>query len=370
MVVVGAGQAGLATGYHLRRAGLEAGRGFVLLDAEGSAGGSWQHMWDSLRLFSPAQFSSLPGWPMPTWTGDRGYPPADHVVAYLRTYQERYDLPVHRGVRVLRVEPADDRPGSRLVVHTDAGRWHARVVVSATGQWRSPFVPTYPGAASFAGQQLHTVDYRSPDQLAGRRVLVVGGGNSGAQVVADLHSRTPTSWVTPRPPRFLPDDVDGRVLFDVATRRRQALDSGSPDPGGVGGLGDIVAVPSVRAARAAGALHALPPPSRLTETGVAWDDGSSLDVDTIVWCTGFRPHLRHLAPLHLRRSGGTPVTSGTRAADDPRVHLVGYGDWTSPASATLIGVGRTARDTAAEITAYLARPAPGARGVSKVLRRS
>ncbi|MGC0386686.1 ArsO family NAD(P)H-dependent flavin-containing monooxygenase [Streptomyces sp. SAI-129] len=346
VVVVGGGQAGLAAGYHLRRQGLD----FVILDADPAPGGSWQHMWDSLHLFSPAAYSSLPGRLMPAQVGET-YPDAGHVVDYLTDYEKRYDLPVQHGTRVDAVR----RGAGRLLVEAETGIWAAKAVISATGSWSRPFLPAVPGRSVFTGRQLHTVGYRCPADFAGQRVVVVGGGNSGAQIAADLalDSRVEVTWVTQRPPRFLPDDIDGRALFDVATARRRALDAGRSDTGGVASLGDIVAVPPVRAARDAGLLHAQPVFSQLTTDGVRWPDGSHTGADVVVWCTGFRPALAHLAPLNLRGPRGHLPTDGTHALGEPRLHLLGYGDWTGPASATLIGVGRPARDTARDIAQML-----------------
>ncbi|MGV9392608.1 ArsO family NAD(P)H-dependent flavin-containing monooxygenase [Streptomyces olivaceus] len=346
VVVVGGGQAGLAAGYHLRRQGIDC----TVLDAEPAPGGAWQHMWESLRLFSPADHSSLPGRLMPAQPGET-YPDAGHVVDYLTDYEKRYDLPVQHGTRV----DAVHRDGGRLLVEADSGLWRARTVISATGTWSRPFVPAAPGSGDFTGRQLHTVNYRRPGDFAGQRVLVIGGGNSGAQIAADLalDDDVETTWVTRRPPRLLPDDVDGRVLFDVATARRRALDAGRTDTGGVASLGDVVAVPPVRAARDAGLLRARPMFRRLTATGVQWDDGSQAEVDAIIWCTGFRPALAHLGPLGLRGPRGHVATAGTRAVGEPRLHLLGYGDWTGPASATLIGVGRPAREAARQIARQL-----------------
>ncbi|MFG3497361.1 ArsO family NAD(P)H-dependent flavin-containing monooxygenase [Streptomyces sp. NPDC047928] len=345
VVVIGGGQSGLAAGYHLRRLGVE----FVILDAQTASGGAWQHAWDSLRLFSPAAYSSLPGWMMPPQEGEP-YPDAAHVVTYLAEYERRYGLPVHRPVRVEGVH----RDGPCLRVETDRGTWRARAAVSATGTWSRPFLPAVPGREVFRGRRLHTTAYRTTRDFEGQRVVVVGGGNSGAQIAADLAGRVAElTWATPREPRFLPDDIDGRVLFDVATARRRALDEGRTDTGGVASLGDIVAVPPVREARDAGLLKAQPMFDRLTPTGVAWADGMTADADAIIWCTGFRPALSHLAPLGLRDTQGRIATAGTRAVGEARLHLLGYGDWTGPASATLIGVGRTARDAAREIAALL-----------------
>lgn len=344
VVVIGGGQSGLAAGYHLRRLRLD----FVILDAQPRAGGAWQHAWDSLRLFSPAAYSSLPGRLMPPQAGQE-YPDAGHVVDYLTDYELRYDLPVHRPVRVHAVR----RDGTRLRVETDNGAWSARTVVSATGTWWRPFVPAVPGMNVFTGRQLHTSDYRTPADFSGRRVVVVGGGNSGAQIAADLASSTELTWVTSRHPRFLSDDIDGRALFDAATARRRALDAGRADTGGVASLGDIVAVPPVRDARDAGLLKAQPMFTRLTADSAEWSDGTHTRIDAVIWCTGFRPALSHLAPLALRGPRGHISTNGTRAVGEPRLHLLGYGDWTGPASATLIGVGRPTRDAAREIATLL-----------------
>ncbi|MFI5642256.1 ArsO family NAD(P)H-dependent flavin-containing monooxygenase [Streptomyces goshikiensis] len=345
VVVIGGGQAGLAAGYHLRRLGLD----HVILDAAAAPGGAWQHTWESLRLFSPAQYSSLPGRLMPVQEG-QVYPDAAHVVNYLAHYEKRYELPVQRGVWVSAVH----RDGTFLRVETENGEWRARTVVSATGTWTRPFLPAVPGRRQFTGRQLHTVQYKSPTDFAGQRVIVVGGGNSGAQIAADLaHAGIHLTWVTQRPPRFLADEIDGRALFDVATARRRALAEGRADSGGVASLGDIVAVPPVRAARDAGLLRARPMFARLTEGGVEWADGTGAAADAVIWCTGFRPALAPFAGLRLRGARGRIATVGTRAVGEPRLHLLGYGDWTGPASATLIGVGRPARDAARAIAEQL-----------------
>jgi putative flavoprotein involved in K+ transport len=352
ILVIGGGQAGLAAGFYLHRLARDAARGrggpapsYAILDADVHPGGAWQYYWDSLELFSPAAYSSLPGYPMPAWTGP-GNPSAAHVVDYLRAYEERYGLPVHRPVTVHAVE---DGPEGRYLTRTDQGTWSSRVVINATGSWRRPFVPRTPGAETFAGAQLHTTGYRSRTSFTGQRVLVVGGGNSGAQIAADLlPAAASVTWVTRRPPRYLPNEVDGRALFALATAHVQATRHGQPSPGGVGSLGDIVAVPPVRTARDAGQLEAVPMFSRFTRTGVEWADGDHGDIDAVIWCTGFRADLGHLRPLDLTTDDAVPVTAGhppTRRGDRPGVFFLGYGDWCGPASATLIGVGAPARAT-------------------------
>ncbi|MQA02267.1 MAG: NAD(P)-binding protein [Streptosporangiales bacterium] len=339
VVVIGGGQAGLAAGYYLRRARVS----FDILDAHDRPGGAWQHGWDSLQLFSPAEYSPLPGWWMPHQEGET-FPTAGHVVRYLGTYEQRYELPIHRPVQARGVRAA----GPLLAVETDRGTWRAKIVISATGTWDTPYLPEYPGSHDFVGRQLHTVSYSSPEPFHGQRVVIVGGGNSAAQILAEVSTVADTLWVTQRPPRFMPDDVDGRILFDVATRREATQRDGA-DTAGVGGLGDIVMVPSVLDARERGVLHAPPMFQRLTRGGVTWDHGTEHPCDAIIWCTGFRPSLHHLEPLSLEYHHGVPKTVGTRSVDEPRLYLLGYGDWTGAASATLIGAGRTAKSAVAEI---------------------
>ena len=345
VIVIGAGQAGLATGYFLRRTGLR----FAILDSEPQAGGAWRHGWDSLRLFSPAEWSSLPGWPMPP-NGDGGYPTRDAVVAYLAAYQTRYDLPVIRPAEVDMVHAQDDG----LVVETCPTTFRARAVVSATGTWRAPHWPAFPDQSLFRGLQIHSAQYRRPDAFAGLRVLVVGGGNSGAQILAEVSQVADTTWVTSDPPVFLPDDVDGRVLFERATARWKAQQGIGVDTPPPGGLGDIVMVEPVKAARARGVLEAVRPFQRFTSDGVVWPDGRESKIDAVIWCTGFRPALQHLAGLNVVQDNGRVAVDGTRSVKEPRLWLVGYGEWTGFASATLTGVMRTARETVRQIAGALA----------------
>lgn len=349
VVVIGGGQAGLATGYFLRRSSLS----FVILDGEPAPGGAWRHAWPSLRLFSPAQWSSLPGWPMPAC--DEGYPSREHVIDYLARYEARYALPVVRPVEVSAVRT--DR--NRLAVETSQGSWSARAVVSATGTWRSPHVPAYPGQETFQGRQLHSADYAGPESFTGQTVLVVGGGNSGAQILAEVSKVATTIWVTPKEPVFLPDTVDGRVLFERATARWQAQQGTGPEGPPPGGLGDIVMVASVRNARDRGVLVSRRPFAKFTPHGVVWPDNAEMQIDAAIWCTGFTPALQHLAGLGLIGADGRIAVASTRSREEPRLWLVGYGEWTGFASATLVGVMRSARQTAVEIEAALAGSAPG-----------
>jgi hypothetical protein len=163
--------------------------------------------------------------------------------------------------------------------------------------------------------------------------------------------------VTLEEPTFLPDDVDGRVLFERATRRYRSMQEGNEEEP-VGGLGAIVMVPPVREARDRGTLESVRPFGGFTEEGVVWPDGTEEPIDAVIWCTGFRPSLGHLEPLGVVGDDGRVATDGTRSVLERRLWLVGYGDWTGYASATLVGVGRTARSTVEEIEEELAGGLP------------
>jgi cation diffusion facilitator CzcD-associated flavoprotein CzcO len=341
VAVIGGGQAGLAVAYYLRRAGLD----FRVFDAGDGPGGAWVHGWDSLRLFSPAAYSSLPGWPMPPAARD-GYPTRDEVVDYLTRYEARYGFPVERPKAVAAVE-ADG--GDLRLRFADGETRTAQAVVSATGTWGAPVVPGYPGSEGFGGTQLHSARYCSPEPFRGKRVLVVGGGNSGAQILAELSLVADATWVTLDAPVFLPDDVDGRVLFERASARVR----GDFSEAATTTLGDIVVVPPVKEARDRGVLQAVRPFERFTGNGVSWSDGTTSSIDAVVWCTGFLPATRHLRPLGVVGTDGRVEVREQRSIAGPRLWLAGYGNWTGAASATLIGAGRTARDLVPQIVAAL-----------------
>lgn len=344
VVIIGGGQAALSTAYFLKRKKIS----FVILDDQPHAGGAWQHAWSSLQLFSPNTWSSLSGWLMPATA--QTYPTRDELIDYLTAYEQRYQFAVIRPVHVERVE----RQGAILAVFAGERCWHAKAVVSATGTWGQPYIPEYIGRDRFQGIQLHSAHYQHAEIFKHKKVVVVGGGNSGAQILAEVSQVAETIWVTSTPPQFLSDDVDGRVLFMRATERFKAQQEGRTLEQPIGGFGDIVMIDSVKAARERGVLTSRAPFQALTEDAVVWSDGTEEKVDAIIWCTGFKAALGHLAVLDVVQANQTVDVVGTRSVQQPNLWLVGYGEWTGIASATLIGVARTARSTADEIATYLA----------------
>ncbi|MET8699535.1 NAD(P)/FAD-dependent oxidoreductase [Kitasatospora sp. NPDC004723] len=352
VLVIGAGQAGLSAAYHLRRRGFAPHRadtdgGFVVLDADRAPGGAWAHRSPSLRMATVHGFHDLPDFELPA--PDPDAPAREVVPGYFAAYEAKHALPVVRPVKVLAVRSASARPDARLLVETDSGTWSTRAVINATGTWTRPFLPHYPGR--FGGRQLHYAAYRGPEEFAGKRVVVVGGGASAIQVLSEVAAVGETVWVTRTPPVYhegpFTPEYGRAVVAKVEERVRQGLPVRSVVS--VTGLGPSVAY---RRAEELGALHRRPMFDRLTEHGVAWGD-EELAVDAIVWATGFRPEVGHLGPLGLRSPGGGIAVTGTRATADPRVHLVGFGP-----SASTVGANRAGRAAVNDIVGLLGAPAP------------
>jgi cation diffusion facilitator CzcD-associated flavoprotein CzcO len=346
VVVIGAGQAGLSTAWALARQGFEPETGFVVLDRDDGPGGAWQHRWPSLTVGTTHRVHDLPGLPFEPETDSLRA--AEIVPAYFAEYERRFDLPIHRPVRVAAVSRTGD---DRFLVRTDDGNWTARAVVNATGTWTRPFVPRYPGQELFRGRQLHTVDYRRASDFAGQHVVVVGGGASATQLLGEISRVTSTTWVTRRPPVWregpFDEDAGRRAVALVEEAVREGRRPGSV----VGVTGLLVSTPYIRDALDRGVLERLPMFDRITEDGVAWDDGRFVGADVILWATGFRAAVSHLAPLHLRGPGGGIRMDGTAVAGEPRLHLVGYGP-----SASTIGANRAGQSAARQLRRLL-RPA-------------
>lgn len=344
VIVIGAGQAGLSVGYYLRRVKLD----FIILDNQSQSGGAWLHTWSSLRLFSPAIASSLPGRLMPK-SEDNAYPHRDEVINYLADYEQHYQLPVYRPYQVTSVQ----RDNGYNCLRVTAGQltWWAKAVVSATGTWSNSIVPVLDGQSSYSGEQVHSAYYIGPKFYKNKRVLVVGGGNSGAQIYAELVGVANVSWVTREPPLLLADDIDGHALFATATARIKA--NSNNNNAAIGGLNGIIMVPVVKAARDKGVLKSVPMFSRFTKQGVIWADGRAEAIDAVIWCTGFKPQLDHLVDLDVLEADGQVQVIQGQAIKEPRLWLFGYGDWTSPSSATLIGSGRSARENIPALVKFL-----------------
>ena len=344
-VVVGAGQAGLSSSFHLRRLGVD----HVVLDANDSAGGAWKHRWDALTMADVHGVADLPDAPLPPASGSERA--NEFVPAYFMAYERAHELPVERPVVVEHVRRDTEDPA--LLIVESAGRaWRTRTLVNASGTWRRPFIPHYPGQETFAGEQLHTAGYPGREHFRDKRVLVVGGGASAVQFLGALRPITDTMWVTRREPVWRTEEFDpeaGReAVAMVAERVRQGL-----PPRSVVSVTGLMLRPQEAEAERLGAYERRPMFQQIEADGVRWDDGTFEPVDVILWATGFRPDVEHLAPLHLRSSlggiqlGSTAATA-TQSVVDPRVQLVGYGP-----SASTIGANRAGRTAAVAVRRHL-----------------
>lgn len=351
VVVIGAGQAGLSAAYHLHRRGFiplgtaaaetRGQRTFVVLDADAAPGGAWRHRWRSLTMATVNGIYDLPGMPKPGF--DPTAPSVDVLPPYFAAFEEQFAIGVRRPARVRSVRREDDDPHGRLLVETaeTTGQppvvYAARAVVNATGTWTKPFWPAYPGRERFAGRQLHVADYVSAEEFRGKRIVIVGAGISAIQLLDEISQVAETVWMTRREPEWVDDDFDTAARVEAIKGVEERVRQGLP-PGSVISVTGMHWTPWARAAEARGVLVRQPMFQRIEEHGVILADGSYLPVDAILWATGFRAALDHLAPLGIRLPGGGIRIEGTRAADEPRVHLIGYGP-----SASTVGANRAGR---------------------------
>ncbi|WP_347238295.1 FAD-dependent oxidoreductase [Dietzia sp. B19] len=360
VVVIGAGQAGLSAGYHLQRRGFvpadrsTAGdRTYVMLDGEDGPGGAWRHRWESLTMSTVNGIFGLPGVPVPEV--DPALPSREVLPAYFADYEERFSLGVRRPVWVRQVRRTPDRRDGtgdgRLVVVTtrsdgagdDDEVWHARFVINATGTWTRPFWPHYPGREDFRGRHVHVHDYVRAEEFAGQRVVVVGSGISATQLLEEISRVADTFWVTRREIEWAtgpPPENFSAAISAVAERTAMGL-----APESVIRVTGMYRTPWIDRAEARGALVRHPMFTRIEPDGVRMPDGTLEPADAILWATGFRPAVSHLAPLGLRTpAGGIRVVDG-RALDEPRLFLIGYG----PSQST-VGANRAGRDAVRAIT--------------------
>jgi putative flavoprotein involved in K+ transport len=323
VAVIGAGQAGLAIGYYLA----EQGRRFVILERGDDVAPAWRDRWDSLTLFTPRRFDSLPGLDFP---GDPdGYPGRDEVVAYLQRYADAFDLPVRSMTTARRLFRDDDR----FVIELDGGRIAADQVVIATGPFQQPRVPRFSDRLGGDVVQMHSMSYRKPTDLPGGRTLVVGGGNTGFQIAEELVATRAThlaigSRQVPLPQRFLGRDLfwwltkTGLIDKSVETRLgKRANDKDTlvgSKPSKSKRLGVVV---HGRAAGASGRT-------------VTFEDGGSLDVDSVLWATGFRSDY-HWVDLPITGSDGR-VKHTRGVTQIPGLYMLGL-EWQYTRGSALLG---------------------------------
>ena len=340
-IIVGAGQAGLAVGYHLARSG----QSFVILDASTRLGDSWRVRWDSLRVFTPAKYNGLPGMRFPA--PSLSFPTKDEVSDYMAAYAARFELPVRGGVKVDSVS----RDGDQFEVASSAGMLRAANVVIATGACHTPKIPDFASQLDPAIVQLHSIAYKSPSQLRDGPVLVVGAGNSGAEIAYDIRhahnvllSGTPAGQLPVRhgaaaAALVLPliKFLGTHVLTVDTPVGRNVLPKMKGAPLIRVKLKDLEGAGIERVARVTGERDGRP----------ALADGRALDVANVIWCTGFRSDFEWIRLPDAFGPDGKPIQYRGVAASEPGLYFVGMEHLYAAVSDVLPGVGRDA--------AYIAR---------------
>ncbi|MCE1004059.1 monooxygenase [Pseudomonas sp. 1239] len=341
VVVIGGGQAGLALGWHLQQHGL----GFVILDEQARPGGNWRNYYDSLQLFSPAEYSALPGMVFP---GDpKGYPLRDEVVQYLETYAADHKLPFQGGIRVRKVVQKD----KAFKVRCDNGAsFTARAVVVASGGFSRPYMPDIPGLESFSGTCLHSSMYRTPEAFAGQRVVVVGAANSAVQIAYELAGVAQVVLATREKIRFFPQRILGLdfhawLKLTGLEQTRWLSDQSTP----------VLDTGKYRQALGTGRLQRKAMFQQVLPDGVVWPDGTTHEVDALIFATGFRPNLEFLAQLPVADQQGRVLQRNGVADQVPGLYFVGLPKQRNFASATLRGVGADAGYLMPQLLRHLGR---------------
>jgi putative flavoprotein involved in K+ transport len=355
-VVIGGGQSGLSVGYHLARRGLP----FVILDANSRVGDAWRHRWDSLRLFTPARFNGLDGWPFPA--APDVFPTKDEMADYLESYAARFSLPVRNGTRVTKLS----RRGGAFIVDTNAGGIEAEQVVVAMATYQAPSVPAFARGLDPAIVQIHSREYRNPGQLRPGGVLLAGAGNSGAEIAIEV-ARTHRTWMSGRDVGQVPFRIGSwigrhllapivlRVVFHriltVNTPLGRKVRPGVLSRGGPlirTRRGDLLSAGVERVARVSGVSDGQP---------VLANGRVLKDVANVIWCTGYHADLEWI-DLPVFDEHGEPRHERGLVPGEPGLYFVGLHFLYAFSSTMIHGVGR---DASRVVDAIVKRAAESAR---------
>ncbi len=342
-IIIGGGQAGLATGYYLQKQG----RDFVILDANERLGDAWRNRWDSLRPFTPARYNGLPGLPFPA--SPHYFPTKDEVADYLAAYAARFELPVQLGVRVERLAKENER----YIVNAGAQRFEAKNVVIAIGSYQIPWTPLYAQELDPSIVQMHSSQYQNPSQLQEGGVLIVGAGNSGAEISLDVVSEHPT-WVSGRDVGHIPFRIEtaaGRHIFVplvIGILFHKVLSLGTPigrkaRPNFLTSAGLLVRVKPQDLTEAG--IHRVPKVVGVQNGLPVVGDDRLLEVANVIWCTGFRPDFSwiDLPVFGEQENAKEPRHKRGIVADMPGLYFVGLFFLYALSSSLLSGVGRDAK---------------------------
>ena len=333
-VVIGAGQAGLAVGYHLAKQGCK----FVILDADHCIGGSWRSRWDSLRLFTPARYSNLPGmrFPRPPNSNTFYLPSKDEVADYLESYSAHFALPILLDTKVESIT----RQGNRYMVVAGTRTLEAEHVVVATGAFQAANVPSFAQQLDKEIMQLHSSEYRNPDQLQKGDTLVVGAGQSGMEISMEVADSRRT-WLSGPKVRQFPQSVFGLDIFWwYYTTRLIKRSSHARHLRRYSGGGSTVGVAD--ADLTASGVERVPRTWGVKEGKPMLRDGRLMEVANVIWCTGFRPNFQWIS-LPVFAEDGNPVHFRGVSNEEPGLYFVGLHLQYRPNSALIGGVGADAK---------------------------
>ena len=345
-IVIGGGQAGLSVGYHLSRRGLP----FIILEANQRIGDSWRQRWDSLRLFTPARFDGLAGMPFPARPHE--FPTKNEMADYLETYAQHFELPVRTGFKVNRL----GRRGSRYLVAAGDLELEAEHVVVAMATYQRPRVPPFARELDPAIVQLHSSEYRNPAQLCEGDVMIVGAGNSGAEIALEV-ARSHGVWMSGRDTGHLPFRIEGTaarfVLAPLVLRGifHRVLTTSTPvgrkiRPTVLSHGGPLIRIRPE--ALAAAGIERVPRVVGVRDGLPVLQDGRVLQVKNVIWCTGFHPGFSWV-DLPVFREDGEPVHHRGIVPNEPGLYFVGLHFLYAMSSTMIHGVGRDAEHVAAAI---------------------
>ncbi|WP_409274114.1 flavin-containing monooxygenase [Neobacillus sp. SCS-31] len=331
-IVIGGGQAGLASAYYLKKWGLQ----YLILEATEQAAGSWPKHYDSLTLFSPARYSSLPGLRFP---GDPNhYPTKDEVISYFNEYTKYHKFNVHTGEKVTEVR----KNGKEFVIVTAKGNiFYSRAVISATGAFSKPNVPVIEGSERFNGKMIHSSQYRNINDYKNQRVVVVGGGNSAIQIAYELAQISNVSIATRKPISFIPQRFLGKdIHFWLKITGVDTLPYGKKFSLNT----SVMDMGVYKEAILNKKPDRKPMFTNYTGEGVMWSDGKEEKIDSVIYATGYKPNVNYLTTLNdaIDQLGNPLQNKGISTTMDG-VYYVGLSGQRSFSSATIRGVGADAK---------------------------
>jgi putative flavoprotein involved in K+ transport len=335
-IVIGGGQAGLATGYHLEKKNID----FLILDAEARTGDSWRKRWNSLRLFTPAWNNGMPGSPFP---GNQNYfPTKDEAADFLLEYKEKFELPVLYNARVMMVKKSNN--GFQIMLKDQM--LETQNLVIATGNYAIPKIPAFAKELNGGIQQLYSSYYKSPDDLPEGKILVVGAGTSGFQIAMDLLHEKRSVYIAGKPTAQIPDFIFKYFGKQFVWMNKHILNTGTPmgrklQAGIMQGKGAPLINISPESAQLAGVKIL----QRLTGAKDGWpvtETGEKIEASAIVWCTGFRPDYSWMDLPGAVAANGYPATFRGVSSKYPGLYFVGSLFQYSLTSTWMGGVGRDA----------------------------